>query len=401
MILAGVRFTRPVQVTGAPRLTIQVGAQARQADHVPTLRAAELLSQGRGFHAPGEGDWVLFNYVVQPSDVDDDGISVPANALTLNGGSIRAVDDNGDAGLSHDGLPDDPTRKVDGSLGDDRAPAISGVFVEPPVNGTFRRGDAITPWLGFSEGGVTVTGAPRIALRIGAKTRFATFRETPDRRTLFFEYIVEESDLDSDGISIAADAVDLNGGTIQDNAGNDADLDLGYFAFNDDPNLKVDGRLTPVPALPLGGILALLLALLGGGWRCLARSASTYWWGGGGVLMAEPEGDDGDVDSGLEQMPPLVSHIFRTTPATIGSQRGPVATFKHVELEHLQHLVKAPAQPHDELQVRQQQVHAHRHPQLRHDGVLRPAHEGRAGAPRGARASPPSSGGRPGIITNP
>ena len=95
---------------------------------------------------------------------------------------------------------------------------------------------------------------------------------------MLFEYIVEESDLDNNGISIPADAVDLNGGTIQDNAGNDANLDLGYLAFNDDPNLKVNGGLTPVPALPLGGILALLLALLGGGWRRLPREPDYRRW---------------------------------------------------------------------------------------------------------------------------
>ena len=92
--------------------------------------------------------------------------------------------------------------------------------------------------------------------------------------TLLFDYVVDESDRDDNGLSIAADAVDLNGATIRDNAGNDANLDLGYFAFNDNPEYKVDGRLTAVPALPLGGALVLLFALLGGGWqhlRCRAE----------------------------------------------------------------------------------------------------------------------------------
>ena len=183
-IFAFVQFTRSVQVTGAPQLTIQVGAHARRADHLPTLRDAEPLSQGRGFHTPEEDRSLYFEYVVQPSDVDDDGISLPVNALSLNGGSIRAVGDNSDAGLSHDGLPDDPTRKVDGSLGDDQAPTVLQLFVEPPANGTFGRGDAITPRLTLSEG-MTVTGAPRIALRIGARTRWATLRERYDQRQLF------------------------------------------------------------------------------------------------------------------------------------------------------------------------------------------------------------------------
>lgn len=112
-----------------------------------------------------------------------------------------------------------------------------------------------------------MSGAPRFALRIGAHTRFATLQEEWNTRSLLFDYVVEGSDRDDNGLSIAADAVDLNGGTIRDNAGNDADLDLGYHAFNDDPNYKVDGGLTPVPALPLAGVLALALALLAGGRR--------------------------------------------------------------------------------------------------------------------------------------
>ena len=264
-----VYFTRNVRVTGAPQLALQVGATMRRADHLPRFRAAELLPPVNGFHLPGESeDWVTFEYVVRPSDVDDDGVSIPANALILNGGSIRAKDDS-DVDLSHEAVADDPTRKVDGSRSDDQAPTAL-LWVEPPPRGAFGRGDAIAVQVRLSEG-VTVTGAPRVALGIGAATRFATFRESWGTTTLLFEYVVEETDRDDDGISIAADAVDLNGGTIRDNGGNDADLDLGYRAFDDDPNYRVDGRLTPVPALPLGGALALLLALLGGGWRRLAR----------------------------------------------------------------------------------------------------------------------------------
>ena len=270
-IFALAQFTRGVHVTGAPQFALQVGARARRANHLPRLRAAELLPLGNAFHDLGEDERnVYFQYVVQPSDVDDDGISAPANALTLNGGSIRAVGDDADARLNHDGLPDDPSRKVDGSLGDDEAPAVLFLTLEAPVRGVFGRADTVTLAVTLSEG-VTLTGAPRFALRIGAQTRFATFRESWATTSLLFDYVVQESDRDDNGFSIDADAIDLNGATIRDNAGHDADLDLGYHAFSDDPSYKVDGRLTPVPALPLGGVLALLLALLVGGRRRLAR----------------------------------------------------------------------------------------------------------------------------------
>ena len=149
-----VGFTgRRVQVTGTPRLTLQVGAQARRADHLPARRAAQLLPPGSGFHTLDEIATVYFRYVVQPSDVDDDGVSVPANAIHLNGGSIQDEYGN-DANLEHDGLADDPRRKVDGSRSDDQAPTIFvGGILDRPVRGTFGAGDTITAWLAFSEGG--------------------------------------------------------------------------------------------------------------------------------------------------------------------------------------------------------------------------------------------------------
>ena len=270
-IFVQVGFTRRVEVTGTPKVAIEVGERMRRADHIPTFRAAELLAPGNSFHSPRERlRFLYFGYVVQPSDLDVDGVSVPADALGLNGGSIRAWDDGSDADLSHDGIPDDGRRMVDGSRDDDRAPVVAVFFIEPPVRGVFGGGDAIEVTLSLSEG-VTVTGAPRVALRIGARTRFATFRERWGTTSLLFEYVVQESDRDDDGLSVAADAVDLNGGTIRDNAGLDADLDLGYRAFDADPNYKVDGRLTAVPALPLVGTLALFFLLLVGGRRRLGR----------------------------------------------------------------------------------------------------------------------------------
>ena len=40
----------------------------------------------------------------------------------------------------------------------------------------------------------------------------------------FFGYVVQEGDLDSDGVAISANSIDLNGGFIRDPAGNDAIL---------------------------------------------------------------------------------------------------------------------------------------------------------------------------------
>ena len=68
---------------------------------------------------------------------------------------------------------------------------------------------------------VTVTGAPQLNLTIGDSVKAAAFKSA-EQAAVTFEYLVTEGDADEDGISVAADALSLNGGTIRDAAGNDA-----------------------------------------------------------------------------------------------------------------------------------------------------------------------------------
>ena len=50
-------------------------------------------------------------------------------------------------------------------------------------------------------------------------------------RLLYFDYIVKATDKDTDGITVAADALTLNGGTIRSQGGTNAALSLGSHAF--------------------------------------------------------------------------------------------------------------------------------------------------------------------------
>ena len=96
-----VEFDRAMTVTGEPQVALTIGAQTRYASY----------STGE------EGDRLMhFSYAVQESDRDERGIGIPANALNLNGGTIKhAGDGTTDADLTHGAVPADPTRKVDGS----------------------------------------------------------------------------------------------------------------------------------------------------------------------------------------------------------------------------------------------------------------------------------------------
>ena len=95
-----VRFDEPVTVTGAPALTLAIGAVERAA---PFSRA----------DGP---DRAVFAYAVQAGDHDPDGIAIAADALRLPGGaSIRDADGNdADPDLGAHAFGDDPGLKVDG-----------------------------------------------------------------------------------------------------------------------------------------------------------------------------------------------------------------------------------------------------------------------------------------------
>ena len=133
-------------------------------------------------------------------------------------------------------MGEDSNHKVDGSLvtADTTYPTVSSVsFADSPGPGddsTYGAGDWIGAWVTFNES-VLVTGAPQMELNIGSATRMAQHGHIAGGRTLdakvasvanatvVFGYTVQEGDSDTDGISIGASKLTLNGGAIQDEAG--------------------------------------------------------------------------------------------------------------------------------------------------------------------------------------
>lgn len=66
---------------------------------------------------------------------------------------------------------------------------------------------------------VTVSGLPRLILDVGGTTRYATYASGSGTATLTFTYAAQAGDVDLDGIAVSS-PIDLNGGGIQDLAGN-------------------------------------------------------------------------------------------------------------------------------------------------------------------------------------
>ncbi|MYC38675.1 MAG: hypothetical protein F4X66_17445, partial [Chloroflexi bacterium] len=96
------------------------------------------------------------------------------------------------------------------------APSItSGPFLNSPASGgVYGSGEEIVVSLTFSVP-VTVSGEPRLGLVIGDAARWATYSQSSqDGATLIFSYAVQAGDRDDDGLSVTANSLELNGGSI-------------------------------------------------------------------------------------------------------------------------------------------------------------------------------------------
>ena len=224
-----VDFDRAVTQTGNPQLALTIGGEMRHAT------------------SPGWGsDSLFFSYTVQEGDRDDDGISVAANSLLLNGGAITATDGTTDADLRHDAISARGGSTVNGSL--ISPPGVRGIFfISAPNRGdTYTQGETIEVLVEFDRA-MTVTGKPQVALTIGAQTRYAAYSTASEGdRLMHFSYAVQEDDRDENGVTITANALALNSGTIKHAADRTVDADLTHGAVTAEPTFKVNGsRGTP------------------------------------------------------------------------------------------------------------------------------------------------------------
>ena len=228
-ISVGLKFDKAVTVGTLrpwPRLALTIGAQTRYASYISLIASGHLV----------------FTYTVLAGDLDTDGISIGASALSLNGGSIVQSSDASVAAslaLGSFAVTNNSAHKVNGGTND--APSVSSVNLQstPVISDGYAAGEVIRLSVGFTED-LVVNGSPRLAIDIGDSTRQTTFDRVAGLRTLHFRYTVQTSDDDDDGISVAAGALTLpTGATIRDLYGEDATLSLGSHALADQSAHKV------------------------------------------------------------------------------------------------------------------------------------------------------------------
>ena len=249
VIKVAVTFDSEVTVdatNGTPYLPLTVGGETRSASYSSTDSTKTVLT---------------FTYTVVADDDDQDGISIFANALSLNGGTIKADGSDTDALLDHTALPDQGGHLVN------KIPKIitDGIAITSTpqaAEDTYGLGEAIKISVPF-DSVVVVSGTDVILTFIA---RFGDANHTNQSKafsyvggsgtnTLKFERVVIAVDVDSDGIYVQKYHLNLQGGTLTHaTTGRNADLSYGLpgqmGAF---PEHKVDGSLLPPPSFGLCG----------------------------------------------------------------------------------------------------------------------------------------------------
>jgi uncharacterized repeat protein (TIGR02059 family) len=188
--------------------------------------------------------------------------------LNATGTGIQDVNNNAIAG----GYTSGQSYSVDAI-----APHVTGVS-SPTINGVYAIGDTITVTVSFSEA-VTVSGTPQLLLKLGGYEVPATYVSGSGSSTLAFSYTVGSGDLSPDLDYASSAALQLNGGSILDAAGNDATLIL--------PSPGTAGSLGANKAIIVDGIAPTVVSsMVDGSTLILTYSEALDVWNGANALIS-------------------------------------------------------------------------------------------------------------------
>ncbi len=131
-------------------------------------------------------------------------------------------------------------------------PRVADVsLVSRPRSGdTYKQGETIRAqvWLTGLAG---VSGSPQLALGVGTRTRTMSYVGLERTQVLEFEYAVQASDADTDGVSLGDSALILPpGATLVGEAGGTVGLGLSGHAIANASGHKVDGSQSAASPLP-------------------------------------------------------------------------------------------------------------------------------------------------------
>ena len=133
---------------------------------------------------------------------------------------------------------------------DTLAPTVSSVAITDAAgvqNSFVNTGDNVSVTATFSETVIVDNRSannPALTLGVGSDNRTATYASGSGSTPLGFQYTIQAGETDADGISIEANTLALNSGTIRDAAGNNATIT--YSAVSANTSYKVDNTAPSV-----------------------------------------------------------------------------------------------------------------------------------------------------------
>ncbi|MDP7025323.1 MAG: Ig-like domain-containing protein, partial [Candidatus Marinimicrobia bacterium] len=157
---------------------------------------------------------------------------------------VYAVDEAG--GLS--------SASVNSVIIDTTPPSIESVAITSAVGITgnlLNTGDVVSVTTTFTEQVIVdnSSGSPTLTLVVGSTNRTATYASGSGSTMLVFQYTIQSGENDSDGISIEANALDLNNATISDPIGFPAVIT--HSAVSANSSYLVDAKAPPVISFTL------------------------------------------------------------------------------------------------------------------------------------------------------
>ena len=232
-IITNITFSEPVIVTGVPTLSLETGDN-------------DAISN----YTSGSGTSIInFSYIVSEGHYSGDLGYVDQNALELNQGSINDAAGNNMVLL----LPEPDST---GSLSSNKDLIIDGIlpFVNSvsslDSNGTYIFGDTIYISIDFSEQ-VNITGSPQLILETGSNDVSIPYLSGTGSTALVFRYIIESGHSSLDLGYQTDSSLVLNGGSINDFAGNRSLLNLpeigSIFSISGSSDIYVDGDVPNAP----------------------------------------------------------------------------------------------------------------------------------------------------------
>ncbi|WP_404463172.1 cadherin domain-containing protein [Vreelandella aquamarina] len=250
-------------LSAAATTTITIDGTAPQfssADSAPAIN--ENSGAGQTVYTASASDDTAVSYSLKAtSDSSAFAINATTGAVTLTGNpdyeaqasysfTVVATDIAGN-------FSEQAVTLVINDIVDETIPAVTSVAITSASgaqNNTLNIGDQLNVTVTMSESTI-VTGTPRVGLNIGGSTVYADYVSGTGTASLIFQYTIQAGQADANGISIAANALQLNGGTLADAAGNNATLT--HAAVLDNTSYLVD---TTAPTLssstPIDGTTA-------------------------------------------------------------------------------------------------------------------------------------------------